>query len=143
MRATSLPFSMQTGTFGLREATSRLVGILLLLEMVYRGYTAGWFDESSLSGENRKVVPTVSWACGAAGSALPWHGRGHRFDPDQVHQLIINKIKVFRDFQAQSQAQNRDTQKAHLEISVNRDIRQQSKTLQMSWMVLCFCGDLS
>jgi murein DD-endopeptidase MepM/ murein hydrolase activator NlpD len=27
-----------------------------------------------------------SWACGAAGSALPWHGRGRRFDPDQVHQ---------------------------------------------------------
>src|SRR5580658_5625029 len=27
------------------------------------------------------------WACGAAGSALPWHGRGRRFDPDQVHQL--------------------------------------------------------
>jgi DNA-3-methyladenine glycosylase II len=26
------------------------------------------------------------WACGAAGSALPWHGRGHRFDPGQVHQ---------------------------------------------------------
>src|SRR4051812_33532974 len=25
------------------------------------------------------------WACGAAGSALPWHGRGRRFDPDQVH----------------------------------------------------------
>src|ERR1039457_6058724 len=21
------------------------------------------------------------------GSALPWHGRGRRFDPDQVHQL--------------------------------------------------------
>ena len=29
------------------------------------------------------------WACGAAGSALPWHGRGHRFDPDQVHQLLV------------------------------------------------------
>ena len=28
-----------------------------------------------------------SWACGAAGSALPWHGRGRRFDPDQVHQI--------------------------------------------------------
>src|ERR1700730_17222542 len=27
------------------------------------------------------------WACGAAGSALPWHGRGRRFDPDQVHQF--------------------------------------------------------
>ena len=32
------------------------------------------------------------WACGAAGSALPWHGRGHRFDPDQVHQLIYRRI---------------------------------------------------
>ena len=31
--------------------------------------------------------PRSMWACGAAGSALPWHGRGHRFDPDQVHQL--------------------------------------------------------
>src|SRR5215470_1350723 len=28
----------------------------------------------------------LMWACGAAGSALPWHGRGRRFDPDQVHQ---------------------------------------------------------
>ena len=46
------------------------------------------FDESSRSGENRKVVPTTVWACGAVGSALPWHGRGHRFDPDQVHQLF-------------------------------------------------------
>src|SRR5271165_2011312 len=27
------------------------------------------------------------WACGAAGSALPWHGRGRRFDPGQVHQI--------------------------------------------------------
>src|SRR5690348_6488330 len=32
----------------------------------------------------RAVLP--KWACGAAGSALPWHGRGRRFDPDQVHQ---------------------------------------------------------
>src|SRR5437868_9338535 len=29
----------------------------------------------------------VVWACGSAGSALPWHGRGRRFDPDQVHQI--------------------------------------------------------
>jgi hypothetical protein len=36
-------------------------------------------------GENRGVQLCM-WACGAAGSALPWHGRGHRFDPDQVHQ---------------------------------------------------------
>src|SRR5579871_1728209 len=26
-------------------------------------------------------------ACGAVGSALPWHGRGRRFEPDQVHQF--------------------------------------------------------
>ena len=45
------------------------------------------FDESCPNGDNRRVVPLSKWACGAAGSALPWHGRGHRFDPDQVHQL--------------------------------------------------------
>src|ERR1700730_19433415 len=28
------------------------------------------------------------WACGAVGSALPWHGRGRRFEPDQVHQYL-------------------------------------------------------
>src|ERR1700679_3840105 len=35
----------------------------------------------------RELHPCSMWACGAAGSALPWHGRGHRFDPDQVHQI--------------------------------------------------------
>jgi hypothetical protein len=34
-------------------------------------------------------VPPKEWACGAAGSALPWHGRGHRFDPDQVHHNFM------------------------------------------------------
>jgi hypothetical protein len=33
------------------------------------------------------------WACGAAGSALPWHGRGRRFDPDQVHQFFNNHLR--------------------------------------------------
>ena len=36
-----------------------------------------------------------SWACGAAGSALPWHGRGRRFDPDQVHH-IFNYLQIPR-----------------------------------------------
>src|SRR5580698_3171122 len=36
----------------------------------------------------RELHPCSVWACGAAGSALPWHGRGHRFDPGQVHQSI-------------------------------------------------------
>src|SRR5579859_4685582 len=33
----------------------------------------------------RTIAVPTQWACGAAGSALPWHGRGRRFDPDQVH----------------------------------------------------------
>ena len=28
----------------------------------------------------------VVWACGAVGSALPWHGRGRGFESLQVHQ---------------------------------------------------------
>src|SRR5579859_4978717 len=35
----------------------------------------------------REYFDPSEWACGAAGSALPWHGRGRRFDPDQVHQI--------------------------------------------------------
>ena len=37
-----------------------------------------------------ELHPRSTWACGAAGSALPWHGRGHRFDPDQVHQELLS-----------------------------------------------------
>ena len=39
-------------------------------------------------------LSVVKWACGAVGSALPWHGRGRRFEPDQVHQFIRRKIKL-------------------------------------------------
>ena len=42
------------------------------------------FDYQFGLGENEVVSP--QWACGAVGSALPWHGRGRRFEPDQVHQ---------------------------------------------------------
>ena len=48
-------------------------------------------DESGTNIDNKEVAAELAetsvWACGAVGSALPWHGRGHRFDPDQVHQL--------------------------------------------------------
>jgi hypothetical protein len=41
------------------------------------------------------------WACGAVGSALPWHGRGQGFESLQVHQyfsLFINANRQdFRD----------------------------------------------
>ncbi len=36
----------------------------------------------------------VTWAHSAAGSALPWHGRGQRFDPAWVHQKYNNMLQV-------------------------------------------------
>src|SRR6185437_16726744 len=38
-----------------------------------------------------EYIPRM-WACGAAGSALPWHGRGRRFDPDQVHHTVLTYL---------------------------------------------------
>src|SRR5579859_1397598 len=58
-----------------------------------------WFDECISVSENSRVP---LWACGAAGSALPWHGRGRRFDPDQVHQLTFLE-SVFLAVAQQSQ----------------------------------------
>src|SRR5271166_4840219 len=43
-----------------------------------------------------ELHPCSTWACGAAGSALPWHGRGHRFDPDQVHQSTPLFLSICR-----------------------------------------------
>src|SRR5438132_14317888 len=34
------------------------------------------------------------WACGAVGSALPWHGRGQGFESLQVHQLNVSIPQV-------------------------------------------------
>ena len=57
-------------------------------------------DYPSKVSENNKgrphgqpLVSPNKWACGAAGSALPWHGRGRRFDPDQVHH-IFNYLRI-------------------------------------------------
>src|SRR5512142_2956603 len=47
----------------------------------------GQYETMSL--DNSTSYPP-KWACGAAGSALPWHGRGRRFDPDQVHQFRLS-----------------------------------------------------
>ncbi len=38
-----------------------------------------------------------SWACGAAGSALPWHGRGRRFDPHRPYQPNRLNPLMFQD----------------------------------------------
>jgi hypothetical protein len=56
-----------------------------------------WYDLGRLIGPFRKVVKSKTWACGAAGSALPWHGRGRRFDPDQVHQHSPQYLRGFSD----------------------------------------------
>src|SRR5258708_28090259 len=48
------------------------------------------FDDFPGVRENRL---SRLWACGAVGSALPWHGRGRRFDPDQVHH-IFNHLQI-------------------------------------------------
>jgi hypothetical protein len=64
-----------------------------------------WFDYRPELGDNEEVQPSldaglsvVKWACGAVGSALPWHGRGRRFEPDQVHQILptlpYSKLRV-------------------------------------------------
>src|SRR5437016_1720890 len=33
------------------------------------------------------------WACGAVGSALPWHGRGREFESHQVHQQNASHLE--------------------------------------------------
>jgi hypothetical protein len=53
------------------------------------------------------------WACGAAGSALPWHGRGHRFDPGQVHQINSLRIKELQSPVSPERNKNKGTKKAH------------------------------
>jgi hypothetical protein len=39
-------------------------------------------------------VQTLAGACGAVGSALPWHGRGREFESHQVHQNISNTYRL-------------------------------------------------
>src|SRR5260370_40428176 len=51
------------------------------------------FDDFPGVRENRL---SRLWACGAVGSALPWHGRGRRFDPDQVHHFNPPRISHFK-----------------------------------------------
>src|SRR5437763_156103 len=59
----------------------------LLLPLEWSRIRSG-FDESDPSGDNRKsYIPATCGPVAQFGSALPWHGRGRRFDPDQVHQI--------------------------------------------------------
>jgi hypothetical protein len=39
------------------------------------------------------MYAVVTRGIGAAGSAPPWHGGGHRFEPDMLHQSTYAYIK--------------------------------------------------
>src|ERR1700692_177022 len=67
------------------------------------------------------------WACGAAGSALPWHGRGHRFDPDQVHQIIRFRIINLQGSPEQKASSDQVTEKALNNNSAQRACSRSSK----------------
>ena len=68
---------------------------LIVWEQPARLSAERWLDSLTISRQSAKMIEVIrtthscpqKWACGAAGSALPWHGRGRRFDPDQVHQI--------------------------------------------------------
>jgi hypothetical protein len=47
-----------------------------------RPFHPSWYSAVIFSGRNSSPL----WACGAVGSALPWHGRGQGFESLQVHQ---------------------------------------------------------
>jgi hypothetical protein len=84
------------------------------------------------------------WACGAAGSALPWHGRGHRFDPDQVHQTTPSRSSVcgkrrlppFHDFVSFCVEWKRNRCHAHILPFENRPLAKQ-KTSRLHCMNFC------
>ena len=48
-----------------------------------------WYPLVIFSGRNSSL-----WACGAVGSALPWHGRGQGFESLQVHQFTPRDTKI-------------------------------------------------
>src|SRR5665213_1386357 len=50
---------------------------------------SGMFDfvrPRTIAGVRYDERVVSAWACGAVGSALPWHGRGQGFESLQVHQ---------------------------------------------------------
>src|SRR5437763_11296128 len=59
---------------------------LMTIVLVFAGRLE--FDDSKGLRENRTT--NLSGPVAQFGSALPWHGRGRRFDPDQVHHLFNN-----------------------------------------------------
>jgi|SRR5580698_4384054 hypothetical protein len=87
-RQQSLAF---TRALTIRPRSARILKAVRNGQLVVSPKTVGlwrsWERAPALPGRSSVRVVFLKWACGAAGSALPWHGRGRRFDPDQVHHL--------------------------------------------------------
>src|SRR6202044_3540481 len=62
-------------------------------------------------------------ACGAVGSALPWHGRGRRFEPVRVHH---NFSKTYRFWPLEKAACG-----VHLESTNGRHVLTGSASLNL------------
>ena len=94
-------FSAHSATFSLRPRRSKAFDWRRLSRFVFSSHRektpphqSHRVDYLRSVGENKWGHPhqnnrVLKWACGAAGSALPWHGRGRRFDPDQVHHFQV------------------------------------------------------
>lgn len=68
---------MTSATIVTREGATAQAGILIA-QIPVKSLRSGFHSQG---------------ACSSAGRALPWHGRGRRFDPDQVHQLKLQNSK--------------------------------------------------
>ena len=77
-------------------ALQRLSSALAARRAIRTPFRPSGYDEAAWTRLKRveaggilRVSIRLVWACGAVGSALPWHGRGRRFEPDQVHQIPL------------------------------------------------------
>jgi hypothetical protein len=72
------------------------------------------------------------WACGAAGSALPWHGRGHRFDPGQVHQPNSRRIKELQPLASPERNKKKGHKKGTVKNTAFCDARKKKEPIAMT-----------
>ncbi len=79
-----------------------------------------------------KIASGTMWACGAVGSALPWHGRGREFESHQVHQNKAQQNIDLRKCLRASTARKR-SRGDHLESKLAK-IWTPAWQLWMSWL---------
>jgi hypothetical protein len=82
-------------------------------------YPEGCFRAGKRRIPRTRVIVAIqlSWACGAVGSALPWHGRGREFESHQVHQNISNRWRFISPLQVRAGVQNIDASCGQLRSS--------------------------